>query len=222
MQETLGVLLYAPWIYVVVAASIMLDVFVPVLPSGALVVTAATVAAGTAADVAGLPSPTSNPHLPQLFLLGLCAITASFVGDLLAYALALRGGRRFGGAIARSRRLSAAQERLDGALRRGGGPLVVLARFAPAGRAVVSLGAGVSRRRKREFLPWSAVAAVVWTVYSVGVGYLGGQLLGASWFSTGLSVAALLAAGVVAARLLRPAPEPVPVPVSMPAEPGLS
>ncbi|WP_052852176.1 DedA family protein [Streptomyces avicenniae] len=215
MQETLGILLYAPWIYVVVALSILLDVFVPVLPSGALVVAAATVAAGTAADVAGLPGPGANSHLPQLFLLGVCATTASIAGDLLAYAAALHGGRRFDGAIARSRRLSGAQQRLDSALKRGGGSFVVLARFAPAGRAVVSLGAGVSGRRKREFLPWSALAAVVWTVYSVGIGYLGGQLLGASWISTGLSVVFLLVAGGVALRLLRP----VPAPPSLP-EPG--
>ena len=208
MQDTLGTLLYAPWIYVIVAVSVLLDVFVPLLPSGALVVTAATAAAGTAADVAGLPTPGPHPHLPQLFLLVLCAITASVLGDLLAYAAALHGGRRFGDSIVRSRRLSAAAQRLDLALTRGGGPLVVLARFAPAGRAVVSLGAGVTRRRKREFLPWSALAAVVWTGYSVGVGYLGGQLLGASWFSTGLSLLALLAAGVFAVRLLRRAPAP--------------
>ncbi|WP_422070655.1 DedA family protein [Streptomyces hoynatensis] len=205
----MGTLLYAPWIYVIVAVSILLDVFVPLLPSGALVVTAATAAAGTAADVAGLPAPSPNPHLPQLFLLVVCATTASIVGDMLAYSAALHGGRRFGDSIVRSRRLSAAAQRLDLALTRGGGPLVVLARFAPAGRAVVSLGAGVTRRRKREFLPWSALAAVVWTGYSVGVGYLGGQLLGASWFSTGLSLLALLAAGVFAVRLLRRAPAPV-------------
>ncbi|RBM18980.1 DedA family protein [Streptomyces sp. PT12] len=207
MQETLGILLYAPWIYVIVAVSILLDVFVPVLPSGALVVTAATVAAGTAADVAGLPTPDADPRLPQLFLLVVCATTASVIGDLIAYRLALRGGRRFGSAISRSRRLTAAHQRLEVALTRGGGPLVVLARFAPAGRAVVSLGAGVSRRRAREFLPWSALAAVVWTGYSVGLGYLGGQLLGASWIATGLSLLALLAAGFIAVRLLRPAQE---------------
>ena len=74
---------------------------------------------------------------------------------------------------------------------------------APAGRALVSLGAGATHRRAREFLPWSAVAAVVWTGYSVGVGYVGGQLLGASWLSTGLSVLTLFAAGCVAARALR-------------------
>ncbi|WP_077061721.1 VTT domain-containing protein [Streptomyces sp. MP131-18] len=207
MQETLGILLYAPWIYVIVAASILLDVFVPLLPSGALVVTAATVAAGAAADVAGLPGPGSaDPRLPHLLVLVLCATSASIVGDLLAYRLALRGGRRFDSAIARSRRLSAAHKRLESALVRGGGPLVVLARFAPAGRAVVSLGAGVAQRRTRDFLPWSALAAVVWTGYSVGIGYLGGQLLGASWFSTGLSMVALIAAGAVAVRLLRRAP----------------
>jgi membrane protein DedA with SNARE-associated domain len=208
-------LLYAPWIYVIVALSILLDVFVPLLPSGALVVTAATVAAGTAADVAGLPSPASaDDHLPQLFLLIVCAACASFVGDLAAYRLAMHGGRRFSGAIARSRRLSAAQERIGAALARGGGPLVVLARFAPAGRAVVSLGAGATRRRAREFLPWSALAAVAWTGYSVGLGYLGGQLLGASWFATGFSLLALLAAGVLAARLLRPVPQPDPQPAA--------
>ncbi|MGP4110540.1 DedA family protein [Streptomyces sp. 4N509B] len=212
MQETLGVLLYAPWIYVIVALSILLDVFVPLLPSGALVVTAATVAAGTAADVAGgLPSPSSaEAHLPELFLLILCAASASFLGDLLAYHLARRGGRRFAGAIARSRRMTVAQERIGAALARGGGSLVVLARFAPAGRALVSLGAGATRRRAREFLPWSAVAAVVWTGYSVGLGYLGGQLLGASWFATALSLLALIAAGGVAARLLRPGADAEP------------
>jgi membrane protein DedA with SNARE-associated domain len=201
-------LLYAPWIYVIVALSILLDVFLPVLPSGALVVTAATVAAGAYADVAGLPSPAAaEDHLPQIFLLILCAACASFVGDVVAYRLAMHGGRRFSDAIARSPRLTAAQERIGAALARGGGSLVVLARFAPAGRALVSLGAGATHRRAREFLPWSAVAAVAWTVYSVGLGYLGGQLLGASWFSTGLSLLALLAAGFLAARLLRtPAP----------------
>ncbi|WP_129843869.1 VTT domain-containing protein [Streptomyces sp. RFCAC02] len=219
MQETLGVLLYAPWIYVVVAASILLDVFVPVLPSGALVVAAATVAAGTAADVAGLPGPGANTHLPQLFLLCVCAITASVLGDLLAYVAALHGGRRFDGAISRSRRLRTAQSRLEAALKRGGGALVVLARFAPAGRAVVSLGAGVAGRRKRDFLPWSALAAVVWTVYSVGLGYLGGHLLGASWIATGLSLVALLVAGFIAVRLMRPSshPDQGTAPSTMPA-----
>ncbi|NJQ17776.1 DedA family protein [Streptomyces bohaiensis] len=203
MVETLGVLLYAPWIYVIVMASVLLDVFVPVLPSGAVVVTAATLAAGTAAGTAGFPAPMPGSHLPELFVLVLCATSASVAGDLFAYRLARRGGRRFDHVIARSRKLSTAQHRIGSALARGGGALVVLARFAPAGRAVVSLGAGAAQRRTRDFLPWSALAAVAWTAYSVGLGWLGAQILGAGWISTALSLLALIGAGAGAAYLLR-------------------
>jgi membrane protein DedA with SNARE-associated domain len=138
------------------------------------------------------------------------AATASVLGDLVAYRLAWRGGERLDRAIARSRRLSSAQERLGAVLARGGGArgaLVVLARFAPAGRSVVSLGAGAAHRRVREFLPWSIVAGLAWAAYSVALGYFGGQWLGASWFATGVSFLALFGAGAGAAYLMR-RPEP--------------
>ncbi|NUP21111.1 MAG: hypothetical protein HOZ81_34595, partial [Streptomyces sp.] len=106
----------------------------------------------------------------------------------------------------RSRRLTAAQERLGGALARGGGALVVLARFAPAGRSVVSLGAGATHRSARDFLPWSALAGLTWAVYSVALGYFGAQWLGATWLATGVSVAALFGAGAVATYLVRRGP----------------
>jgi hypothetical protein len=111
--------------------------------------------------------------------------------------------------MANSRRLSAAQEKLGAVLAsRGGGGLVVLARFAPAGRSVVSLGAGAARRRPKEFLPWSALAGLTWAAYSVGLGWLGGAWLGAGWLGTVLSVAALVGSGAVAAYLFRRAPVP--------------
>lgn len=100
-------------------------------------------------------------------------------------------------------RLTTAQQRLGTALTRGGGGIVVLARFAPAGRSVVSLGAGVAHRTVREFLPWSALAGLAWAVYSVSLGYFGGHWLGTSWMSTALSVVALFAAGSAAAFLMR-------------------
>ncbi|WP_274915903.1 DedA family protein [Streptomyces sp. WZ-12] len=201
MVESLGSLSGTPWVYVIVGLSVVLDVFVPILPSGVLVITAATTAAGsgTAADVA---SPGAN-HLAEMASLVLCAATASVLGDLVAYRLAWRGGDRFDRAIGRSRRLSAAQARLGAALTRGGGSIVVLARFAPAGRSVVSLGAGVAHRTVREFLPWSALAGLIWAAYSVSLGYFGGQWLGASWVSTALSVLALFVAGSVAAYVVR-------------------
>ena len=80
---------------------------------------------------------------------------------------------------------------------------MVLARFAPAGRSVVSLTAGAAHRRPKDFVPWSALAGVAWAVYSVSLGYLGGQWFGASWLTTAVSVLALSVVGSVAGRLLR-------------------
>ncbi|MGD3106254.1 DedA family protein [Streptomyces sp. YGL11-2] len=203
MVESLGSLSGTPWVYVIVGLSVVLDVFVPILPSGVLVITAATTAAGTgtATDVA--TSVHGENHLAEMLSLVLCAATASVLGDMVAYRLAWRGGDRFDRAIGRSRRLAAAQERLGAALTRGGGGIVVLARFAPAGRSVVSLGAGVAHRTVREFLPWSALAGLVWAAYSVSLGYFGGHWLGTSWVSAALSVFALFVAGSVAAFLMR-------------------
>ncbi|KPI14093.1 SNARE associated protein [Actinobacteria bacterium OK006] len=205
MLESVGPLTGSPWIYAAVAVSVLLDVFLPVLPSGVLVITAATAAAAGSSAGAAV-----GQAVPNILALTLSAATASVLGDLVAYRLAWRGGERLDRAIARSRRLSSAQERLGAVLARGGGArgaLVVLARFAPAGRSVVSLGAGGVHRRVREFLPWSIVAGLVWAAYSVALGYFGGQWLGASWFATGVSFLALFGAGAGAAYLMR-RPEP--------------
>lgn len=209
MLEHVGALTGSPWIYAVVGLSVLLDVFLPVLPSGVLVIAAATAAAAGTTTVAASSTTLSGApgeavqQVPSLLALTLSAATASVLGDLAAYRLARRGGGRLDRAIARSRRLTTAQERLGSALGRGGGALVVIARFAPAGRSVVSLGAGAANRRVREFLPWSALAGVAWAGYSVSLGYFGGQWLGATWLGTAVSVCALFAAGALAALVVR-------------------
>ncbi|MBW5482401.1 DedA family protein [Streptomyces bambusae] len=200
MLETVGSLTTSPWIYALVALSVVLDVFVPVLPSGVLVITAA--AAAAAAGAAGSPEPVPD-QVPDILALLVIATTASVLGDFAAYRLARRGGARLDRAIARSRRLTRAQERLGSALARGGGTIVVIARFAPAGRSVVSLGAGKTDRKVKEFLPWSALAGMAWAGYSVALGYFGTQWLGATWLGTAVSVVALFAAGGLAAYLVR-------------------
>ncbi|MFJ1971028.1 DedA family protein [Streptomyces sp. NPDC087903] len=185
-----------------VALSVLLDVFLPVLPSGVLVITAATAAAAGSGAATG-----QVPHrVPDILALTLCAATASVLGDLVAYRLAWRGGERLDRAIARSRRLTTAQERLGGALSGGGGALVVLARFAPAGRSVVSLVAGAAHRRVRDFLPWSVLAGIAWAAYSVALGYLGAHWLGATWLATAVSLLALFGAGAAAAYVMRRQP----------------
>lgn len=204
MFESVGSLTGSPWIYAMVALSVLLDVFLPVLPSGVLVIAAATAAAagtGAAADAVPVPH-----EVPSILALIACAATASVLGDLVAYRLAWRGGARLDRAISRSRRLTTAQERLGVALARGGGALVILARFAPAGRSVVSLGAGAAHRRARDFLPWSALAGLSWAAYSVALGYYGAQWLGTTWLATGVSLVALFGAGAGAAFVMRRQP----------------
>ncbi|MFF7384059.1 VTT domain-containing protein [Streptomyces griseoluteus] len=202
MLESVGSLAAGPWIYAVVAVSVLLDVFLPVLPSGVLVVAAATAAAAGTGAAAG-----QVPHdVPDILVLILLATTASVLGDLVAYRLAWRGGERLDRAIARSRRLTSAQERLGEALSRGGGALVVLARFAPAGRSVVSFCAGAAHRRARDFVPWSALAGLSWAAYSTALGYYGTRWLGTAWLATAVSIAALTGAGAAAAYLMRRRP----------------
>ncbi|MCY0942488.1 DedA family protein [Streptomyces antarcticus] len=203
MFETLGSLTASPWIYAVVAVSVVLDVFLPVLPSGVLVITAA--AAAAAAGAAG-PVPVAVPvtaEVPDILALLVIATASSVLGDMAAFRLARRGGARLDRAIARSRRLTRAQDRLGTALARGGGALVVIARFAPAGRSVVSLGAGKTHRKVMEFLPWSVLAGMAWAGYSVALGYFGTQWLGTQWLGTAVSLVALFAGGALAAYLVR-------------------
>ena len=201
-------LIDSQWMLALVGVSVLLDVFLPVLPSGVLLITAAT--AGTAGS-------NGVRDVEDIIELMLCAAVASCLGDLAAYRLAWRGGDWLDRRIARSRRLANAQERLGQVLLTGGGRLVVLARFAPAGRSVVSLGACATHRRPAEFLPWSALAGLAWSAYGVGIGYVGGQWFGATWLASAVSLAALLGAGVFAAYLFRKE-RPAPAPATTPAD----
>ncbi|RLL66598.1 VTT domain-containing protein [Streptomyces sp. Z26] len=214
MPEALVSVIGTPWLYALIALSVLLDVFLPVLPSGVLVIGAATAVAGTTAAEAA----SSATHFPQMLALVLCAAAASVLGDFAVYRLAWRGGARLDRAIARSRRLTHAQEHLGHAFVRGGGALVVLARFAPAGRSVVSLMAGAAHRRAKDFVPWSALGGLAWAAYTVGLGYLGSRWLHTAWIGTAVSLCALFAAGSLAAFLIRRRPVPVPAtPVPTPA-----
>ncbi len=62
--ESVGSLTGSPWIYAMVALSVLLDVFLPVLPSGVLVIAAATAAAaGTGAATDAVPVPHEVPSI---------------------------------------------------------------------------------------------------------------------------------------------------------------
>jgi membrane protein DedA with SNARE-associated domain len=179
-------LLTSPWVYLAVMALIMCDVYLPMLPSGTTLVVATVYA--------------HNGGTSEWLLLA-CAAVASTLGDLVAFGLAERGSDRIRRVLNRLPRLSRADARLRGTLRRHTGRTVVFARFVPAGRCVVTFGCGTDPQLPlRRFQPWSAVAAISWASYTVGLGHLNALLFHTSWFSALTAVISLVVVGTLLAR----------------------
>ena len=148
------------WAYAIVFLLAFLDVFLPVVPSETAVVTAGVVAG--AGDLS----------LPIVIAV---AASGAFLGDNTSYFV----GRRFGHrATSRFFSKGKGAERLDWAerqLNERGGELIVVGRFIPGGRTVVTLSAGTLHFPWGRFALFDAVAAVGWALYASLLGYLGGR-----------------------------------------------
>jgi membrane-associated protein len=149
------------WSYFVVFVVAMLDAFFPLVPSEAT-----AIAAGVVAGTGGL----------SVELCILAASLGAFVGDNISFGLGHflghRVERRFFKGEKSQKRLAWAQRTLDDR----GGYLIVVARFIPGGRTVVTFTAGfVETFPWRRFLVFDAIAAVIWGSYSVLLGYFGGR-----------------------------------------------
>jgi membrane-associated protein len=150
----------SPWSYGIIFAFAFLDALIPVVPSETSVVTAGVLAG------AGEMS---------LVLIFLCAASGAVLGDNAAYGI----GRRFGHGAARriargdrgERGLIWAERELDDR----GGQLIVVARFIPAGRTLVTLAAGALAYPWRRFLFFDVIAGSSWALYAALLGYFGGK-----------------------------------------------
>jgi membrane protein DedA with SNARE-associated domain len=137
------------------------DAIIPVLPSESAVIALGVTTAGSTD--------------PRIALLVACAAAGAFLGDNLCYLL----GRRFGPAVERrffagpkGARTRAWAER---SLERFGIQLIIVCRFIPGGRTAVTLTCGLVGYPRRKFVPATAVAAVIWALYSFLIGRLGGR-----------------------------------------------
>ncbi|MBT2449010.1 VTT domain-containing protein [Streptomyces sp. ISL-43] len=170
-----------PALFVLVA----LGALVPVIPTGALVSTAAVVALHQ-----GTPSLT-------LSLVFLVAALAAFAGDLALYWLGGRGVRSRNG----SRRLEALRrratpERLTQAQRKldeHGVLVLVVSRLVPAGRIPVMLACLLAELPLRRFARGDAPACLAWAATYGLIGILGGSLFSEPWKGVALAVALTLA-----------------------------
>jgi membrane protein DedA with SNARE-associated domain len=151
---------------------VLIGALVPVVPTGALVSSAAVVAF----------------HQTAPFSLALVFVTASlaaFLGDATLYWLGRRGMRsRNGSRWLEAIRSRAPQERLAQAqsrLAEHGVAVLVLSRLVPAGRIPVMLACLVADWPLRRFSRGNLPACLAWAVTYQVIGILGGSLFEEPW-----------------------------------------
>ncbi|WP_405786153.1 MULTISPECIES: DedA family protein [unclassified Streptomyces] len=184
-----------PSLFLLVALGSLL----PVVPTGALVSSAAVVAFHQTEPVA----------LAFVFAV---ASLAAFLGDVALYWLGLRGVRSRNG----SRWLRRLHDRVDeGTLARSqrqldehGAAVLVLSRLIPAGRLPVMVACLLAEMPLRRFARGDIAACLAWAAAYQLIGILGGSLFPEPWQGVALAVALtfVIAAVPTIRRRLRPAP----------------
>ncbi|WP_320776071.1 DedA family protein [Streptomyces sp. CRN 30] len=167
---------------------VLVGALLPVVPTGALVSTAAVVAFHE-----------SSPF--SLLLLFGVASCAAFLGDMALYWLGRRGmhsknGSRWLQAIRRR----APEDRLEqarGKLHDHGVAVLVLSRLVPAGRIPVMLACLMAEMPLRRFARGNLPACLAWAVTYQLIGILGGSLFHEPW--EGVLAAVLLTLVISAA-----------------------
>jgi membrane-associated protein len=137
-----------------------LDAVIPVLPSETAIVALGVATAGSI-DL-------------RLVLLVILAACGACVGDNLCFIIGRYFGpwvdRRFFASERGFRRRAWAQKTLE----RFGARLIIVCRFIPGGRTVVTFTCGAVGYPWRRFLPVTALSGVIWATYAFVIGRIGG------------------------------------------------
>lgn len=187
LLQLLEATLASPWLYALILAAVAVDVLLPLVPGETMVITAgAFVATGQVDPV----------------LLVISAAAGALIGDLAAHHVG-----RAAGPLARSARRSRIADGLyrwaEAGLEQRAAGIIMAGRFIPGGRTATAITSGLLRYPRRRFLLWAALAGIAWSLYSAGIGMLGGAafherpLVGVA---VGIGVALLVGGG---AELLR-------------------
>jgi len=166
------------WAYAIVLGFVALDALIPLVPGEAVVITAAVLAADGELSVV---------------LVGAAALVGSFIGDNTAYRVGAGVGDR---PVRRLLRGDRGRRMLGWATRQlevRGAAVIVTARFVPGGRTATNLTAGTLALPWRRFVTAAGIAALLWSVYVTGLGYVGGTTFrDEEWKAIALSLAVAL------------------------------
>ncbi|MFD3733919.1 DedA family protein [Streptomyces sp. NPDC058632] len=151
---------------------VLIGALVPVVPTGALVSSAAVVAFHRAAPI-------------SMVLVFATASLAAFLGDIALYWLGRRGMRsRNGSRWLEAIRARAPEDRLNQArekLADHGVSVLVLSRLVPAGRLPVMLACLLADWPLRRFVRGNLPACLAWAATYQLIGVLGGSLFDEPW-----------------------------------------
>ncbi|MFE6743495.1 DedA family protein [Streptomyces tubercidicus] len=176
---------------------VVLGSLVPVVPTGALVSSAAVVAFHHTAPFS----------LLMVFAVASCA---AFLGDVGLYSLGQRGSHSPHGSRWLARlRSRAAPERLARAqhkLREHGVLVLVLSRLVPAGRIPVMLACLLAAMPLRRFVRGDIPACLAWAATYQLIGLLSGSLFPRAWQGVAMAVALTVVIGVAPAAWRRLGP----------------
>ncbi|HYO19368.1 MAG TPA: DedA family protein [Dermatophilaceae bacterium] len=159
LHDWLLALAGAPWVYLALFAVTTIDGVFPPMPSEPMVIALAALSISTGS--------------PNLALVLLAAAAGAFAGDQIAYAVGTRIDVR-GLRILRNPRGQRTVDYAERALAQRGPSFILAARFVPVGRVAVNLTAGAVGYPRRRFVGLTALAGVVWSLYSVAIGLLAG------------------------------------------------
>ncbi|EGG44265.1 membrane protein [Streptomyces griseoaurantiacus] len=170
---------------------VLIGALVPVVPTGALVSTAAVVAFHQEAPFA-------------LLLIFLVAALGAFLGDVTLYWLGRRGMHsKNGSRWLEALRARAPEERLEQAQEKLGEhevAVLTLSRLVPAGRIPVMLACLMAKMPMRTFARGCLPACLAWALTYQLIGILGGSLFPEPW--EGVLAAVLLTVVISAAPAL--------------------
>ncbi len=175
---------------------VVLGALVPVVPTGALVSSAAALAFHHSAPQS------------QLYVFGVAAL-AAFLGDSVLYWLGARGMRsKNGSRWLNAIRDRAPQERLEQAqakLHEHDVTVLILSRLVPAGRLPVMLACLLAKWPLRRFARGNLPACLAWAATYQVIGILGGSLFPEPWQGVAAAVAltVLISAAPVVWRRVR-------------------
>jgi membrane protein DedA with SNARE-associated domain len=180
----------SPWTYAFLFAIAALDVVFPIVPSETSVILAGVLA--------------STGDLILVLVIAVAAAGA-ILGDNTSYGIGRTLGDRIVARFFRGER----RKRVDWAEKQvteRGGYLIVVGRFIPGGRTVITLACGLLEMRWRRFIAFDVAAGIVWASYAALLGYFGGRTFEESplkGFLVAFAIALAVTGAIEAYRYLR-------------------